>query len=404
MEDLICPVCFDPYSSSNDPLILPFCGHTVCRECLINILNETNHLCPIDRKPIQIHFNYLSIENWPKNFALMSLIDKKLVKKPKMKLDKCAIHKKSKKFICRSCDNEFLCFKCVMQTAHRHHEIEDLKDCLVKKVNELKEAELRYEQISTKNNEVALKIKILKESLLKNNRIELEAKVDKFFDRLLVQLTDEIEFKRNITKREVTTELWNAIQNIDKEMGYFDINTDLTNFHKDLGSLRDRLYSEKSPGNYNMTHLDKDIAELNHKIERLEHKTDVNIKNNISLHNKKLIHFKFMFDADAVPQVLDKLICINKEDIKNKMNKRGSGSKLIGSNQEIVSSFKKNNVNFYSFVNLARYEDSSNRSDPRLLRVFHHSNIERGNNSGSLVSIPYSEQNEVDDDTSGISN
>ncbi|CAL4118476.1 unnamed protein product, partial [Meganyctiphanes norvegica] len=74
-DDLICPICMDEYSlhASHNPVMLPDCGHTICRDCLISIYKAEDHneqVCPICRAPyVKQHPNAL-----PANFIVLSMM------------------------------------------------------------------------------------------------------------------------------------------------------------------------------------------------------------------------------------------------------------------------------------------------------------------------------------------
>lgn len=63
-----CVVCNEIYSEiAHIPRVL-LCGHTLCTECLTEIMARTNQ-CPLDKQPI----NYSHVNDIPKNFALIEL-------------------------------------------------------------------------------------------------------------------------------------------------------------------------------------------------------------------------------------------------------------------------------------------------------------------------------------------
>ncbi|CAL4096237.1 unnamed protein product [Meganyctiphanes norvegica] len=74
-DDIICPICMDKYSlhASHNPVMLPDCGHTICRDCLISIYKAEDHnekVCPICRAPyVEQHPNAL-----PANFIVLSMM------------------------------------------------------------------------------------------------------------------------------------------------------------------------------------------------------------------------------------------------------------------------------------------------------------------------------------------
>ncbi|CAL4077831.1 unnamed protein product, partial [Meganyctiphanes norvegica] len=75
LDDIICPICMEKYSlhSSHNPVMLPDCGHTICRDCLISIYKAEDHnkqVCPICRAPyVEQHPNAL-----PANFIVLGMM------------------------------------------------------------------------------------------------------------------------------------------------------------------------------------------------------------------------------------------------------------------------------------------------------------------------------------------
>ena len=68
-----CQICSETYNSTtNKPLSLT-CGHTLCLDCVKQLLKGRNILCPSDRK----NQSYESYETVAVNFALMGLMETK---------------------------------------------------------------------------------------------------------------------------------------------------------------------------------------------------------------------------------------------------------------------------------------------------------------------------------------
>ncbi|XP_047498598.1 uncharacterized protein LOC125045422 isoform X2 [Penaeus chinensis] len=69
-NEITCGVCSEVYSSESgrEPVMLPECGHTFCRDCLLN-LQSTSLVCPNCR---QNHYS-VSVEDLPVNFAQLGI-------------------------------------------------------------------------------------------------------------------------------------------------------------------------------------------------------------------------------------------------------------------------------------------------------------------------------------------
>ena len=69
-----CPVCFEIFAT---PLLLPGCGHTICRSCAEALITEHNFLrCPECRLVYQLR---QGIKSLPKNVALERTIDVRII-------------------------------------------------------------------------------------------------------------------------------------------------------------------------------------------------------------------------------------------------------------------------------------------------------------------------------------
>ncbi|XP_042873937.1 uncharacterized protein LOC122254345 isoform X2 [Penaeus japonicus] len=69
-NEITCSVCSEVYSEEDgrEPVMLPECGHTFCRECLIS-LQCSSVTCPSCRK----HYTGLHVETLPVNFAQLGI-------------------------------------------------------------------------------------------------------------------------------------------------------------------------------------------------------------------------------------------------------------------------------------------------------------------------------------------
>ncbi|XP_071536321.1 uncharacterized protein [Panulirus ornatus] len=107
-SELTCAVCSEAYSTgTHDPVLLPSCGHTFCRQCLVNLEKASPRLdCPYCRTthegPHPAHL--------PVVFALLSLA--KFFARSKYGV--CANHSCAREFWCRTC-KVGLCGRCLLE-------------------------------------------------------------------------------------------------------------------------------------------------------------------------------------------------------------------------------------------------------------------------------------------------
>lgn len=103
-----CPICSEHYrNTSNIPLLLPNCGHTICTPCLREIYNKLEYpTCPICNSK-----SILKLKHLPVNFALLDLPGYLLI-------NKCMIHSLELVAYCKD-DDKVLCGACILD--HRTH-------------------------------------------------------------------------------------------------------------------------------------------------------------------------------------------------------------------------------------------------------------------------------------------
>jgi RING-type zinc-finger/B-box zinc finger len=140
-----CPICFDYFTkTAHVPLLLPNCGHTVCKPCLKTIRNNSFNLCcPICRTPSKSE-----IKSLPTNFAVLELTEKK---PPKL----CLKHKMEYIAYCNE-EDALICGVCVLD--HKSHSCylftdkfltavtENKKKALKKKAEELMKIKKKWSQ------------------------------------------------------------------------------------------------------------------------------------------------------------------------------------------------------------------------------------------------------------------
>ena len=128
----ICPICYEHFhSDSHIPLLLPSCGHTICKSCLKEIQEKIDQLsCPICRSKSKV-----DLKNLPVNFALLDLAEK-------MISNKCPVHKLELVAYCKD-DDKVLCGACILD--HRTHNCLLLSDPSLYNLAESKKQKLKQD-------------------------------------------------------------------------------------------------------------------------------------------------------------------------------------------------------------------------------------------------------------------
>lgn len=126
-SELVCPICFETFDdAARLPRILPDCGHSLCTDCLQNLIKNVasrDHLCcPKDRTPFRRFKPSAGLKYFPKNYPLLSLYEKKRTKRELLKENRfCGVHKKKIKFVCMK-DMRPVCYGCVFAGCADHNE------------------------------------------------------------------------------------------------------------------------------------------------------------------------------------------------------------------------------------------------------------------------------------------
>ena len=128
----ICPICYEHFhNDSHIPLLLPSCGHTICKSCLTEIQEKIDQLtCPICRSKSKA-----DLKGLPVNFALLDLAEK-------MISNKCSVHKLDLVAYCKD-DDKVLCGACILD--HRTHSCHLLSDSGLYSLAESKKQKLKQD-------------------------------------------------------------------------------------------------------------------------------------------------------------------------------------------------------------------------------------------------------------------
>jgi hypothetical protein len=130
-----CPVCLEIYQT---PLLLPGCGHTICRPCAELLLTEGNYLrCPECRLVYQLR---KGVQSLPRNVALQRTIDEHNKTATRHDL-MCQEHPDDAVTLyCKTCEKS-ICLKCYFtntlrkgQCTHSGHQVDTSEDAFTKEM------------------------------------------------------------------------------------------------------------------------------------------------------------------------------------------------------------------------------------------------------------------------------
>ena len=106
-----CPICYDIYSNTDlTPLVIE-CGHTICKQCLINIFKSRKRSCPLCKTNLLKR----NANDYPKNFQLLDNLD--TFQNMKIVDEKCNCGKENSIY-CQNC-RLYICQNCIKKhTGH----------------------------------------------------------------------------------------------------------------------------------------------------------------------------------------------------------------------------------------------------------------------------------------------
>lgn len=200
-----CPICMEAYGQTHIPLIFPQCGHSICKICVIQLINNNNFdslHCPIDRQEVLFQGENETVSNFPKNYALMEVINSKKHLFFKSRKLRCQTHNMPLKFICQT-DFQTLCLKCLTKHTGNEHQLTDLKDTFTQN---FKEVQNLVEEMNKTNSQWNQKQFNFKANFRKSEatlRLNLEKDVDNFFTKILEQIKEELEKRRVLAKNKI---------------------------------------------------------------------------------------------------------------------------------------------------------------------------------------------------------
>ncbi|OMJ75045.1 hypothetical protein SteCoe_25888 [Stentor coeruleus] len=227
----VCPVCYNNYhNTEHPPLMLPSCGHTVCKPCLKDIKEKSIKItCPICRAPSK-----LEIKSLPINYALLELTEKK-------SQIKCHVHNHDYVAYCKD-DKKILCGVCIFD--HKGHICCLLNDSELQSITDEKKS----------------KIDIQIQELNTTKKIWIEALLE--MDKIIHLINERIEIHKNCIV-ETEKKMIKAIQDGSKKC------------IQDLAELaaHDTLKNLQNTFGENISSLSQQIGVLEKKIELFDELT-----------------------------------------------------------------------------------------------------------------------------------
>jgi len=120
IESFKCPVCLHTYDTDQRiPKIFPTCGHTICKECLVQVLEMDRPTCPLDK--LKFGRDFQDINAFPTNFLGKDLLE------IEGKWSRCETHQEPNKMICLM-DHQLVCANCIIFGDHQGHQVRLLSD------------------------------------------------------------------------------------------------------------------------------------------------------------------------------------------------------------------------------------------------------------------------------------
>jgi len=215
LDTIKCPVCLHMYDSDKRiPKISPTCGHTICKECLVQVLDLYSPKCPLDK--LTFSGDFQTIDAFPTNFLGKDLLE------IEGRWSRCSHHQEPNKMICLA-DNTLICANCVIFGNHKGHEVRllsDFKDIVQPKKEQL-------QAISAKISKTATELIINIEEKKQNIKSFIQAKFQNLRLEIAKQEAEALMYFENIFINEK-----NRLQNIlSKSLdSSFDVKSKLEEF------------------------------------------------------------------------------------------------------------------------------------------------------------------------------
>ena len=323
MSNLTCQSCKNDYTlSSRTPRLFPNCGHTICSECIQELIDESEDVirCPEDNMECQFFNKKVGISCFPLNFALYRLLKQRLqtkkeqsgtgqpqkgeqaVYKPRRSsMLICPEHHKPFELVCRT-DYKVICSDCILFGSHKGHDYTRSKELQKEIKQKLSSLEHKYESLKYKDmfkndkgiaNDIKSKMDFKKNQLLEEIRDSVES------------IIDEIRAKEDELRREVVYKFENIQEGTS---GILESARRLKDKHKHIGSLLDRIRFQVKNNEYDYEFVLKHLYSEENLFETtkqlLEDMIDIE-ENSVKLLDKQLNSIKISSETGKIIKMLD---------------------------------------------------------------------------------------------------
>ncbi|CAD8069800.1 unnamed protein product [Paramecium sonneborni] len=405
IEELICPECQMMFNENDNlPLMLPDCGHTICQNCIQQMLiNKKYIVCPEDGIMAK---NKNDISQFPKNCQLLKMVVKHKAQYQQSRQsarnddndidyqlqlnnlisndipnDLCQEHLEKLEIVCLT-DQVRICTRCALFGQHRHHEVRSVDD-VVKEITQKAENIMQiYQKILQKQSELTEQKyfeplqdrfqSVLTEShnTVKEKFRELHQLLDLKEQRLIEQLTTLTQSLEQQTKKQVKELLQSSLSQAElwkitakDRLVYFSTKTENGELPLDLLNNQDYACVDKGKGIYD--DLEKIQKQLDLKLQNIKiKKLRVDLKkseidksfDNLFTITLQLCNVNNTNTMTKSSQILKTINTLTDSALLQDMKRNESFSKLCG--QDVFSSFCQDEPMLLKDISMADWSES----------------------------------------------
>ena len=217
MSELSCPICYEPFDDLRKPLVLPHCGHSLCRACLDHIFDSSQNTvrCPIDRTFFDIEEEELG--SIPKNFSLLTLVERGIEKRKQGKVRSLCDRHQKKLSLYNFEEKKAVCIQCVLRNESKGT-IEEIKEIVSRNRKPIEQLRKEIGEFVSWSAELTNRLSAKIEQSLRKKKTEVWRKIDDFFDRVHHKLFEEIEARRGCVRNMVSKLLTKRHQPLRSEI------------------------------------------------------------------------------------------------------------------------------------------------------------------------------------------
>jgi len=237
-----CPVCLQSFNTQERvPKIFTSCGHTICKECLTQVLKMDEPQCPLDK--LTFNRNLRTADAFPTNLLGKDLIDIESL------WSKCSIHDEPNKMICLT-DHSLVCASCVLFGDHQGHDVKLLTD--FQEIAKVKKEQLQAICIDIFKNSAQLNTSLEEKQkgmtgIIQQGFQRLHAAIDQQQSEMLQKLEKTFAEEKSILQNLMnkSSQLSLDLQNKIEEFSKFRLNPKIAQLvEEDFSSLEDTINLE----------------------------------------------------------------------------------------------------------------------------------------------------------------